>query len=291
MMKRALISSTMTILLISVLTGCAGNSKSEEESDIMVSQSEIVEETEKETVQEEVNEETVTPECEHRWKEATYSNPKICEICGISEGEPRNNYFKENNISIFEKPTELTTKICYWNKNNESDMDLVDGKLTVQEYKNEDSDEEGYNTVVLSVMLEFQIPYKWDGWHVNWNNQIYDLYSGRSLPSKDLPSGDEGYNYMTEVEVDGKIYTVEYTKENEWNDIEWYFDEAGNEVCDKKCTQKYVYKIPKEYDGLVYALIPSTEVPEYSDEIDETIEYALEDYEKGTQFFRITNNQ
>lgn len=279
--------SIVIAVLLTTMVGCGntGNAEQPLSETSTLEKTETTEEAKIATTIEETSEEA-EPECEHKWIDATYSTPKTCEICGITEGEPRMNYFEEKSIPISPSPTKLSTKLCYWDKDDTSDFIVLDGTLDIVDWSTEEADKD-YNTVTISVKIQSQLPYRDVSWHLNWDNDIYDLYSGTDLPGKDMPSGDDSQKYSTEVEFEGETYTIEYTKENIWNDWVYHDDGNGNQVHDMECTQTYVFKVPKGYDGLVYTLGSSTKPREYSDEIDETVSYAQECYEEGGQFFRI----
>ena len=108
--------------------------------------------------------------------------------------------------------------------------------------------------------------------NVAYNSGIYDLYTGRALPSRST-TGDAAYDYSATVEVDGTSYDISYSKNVQWMVLPL----DGGEVY-RRCNQNWVFEVPEAYDGLVYCAAdklsydPST----YSEEIDENEYYAMD---------------
>ena len=138
------------------------------------------------------------------------------------------------------------------------------------------SEKEGYKKVILYVSIACSgFEYNEEGGldeSLSYNNGVYDLYTGRALPTRST-TDDTTYDYTTTVEVDGVSYDLYYNK-----DVSWHWESPDGVEGIRFCDQVITFEVPKVYDGLVYCATdkvsydPST----YSEEIDESEYYAMD---------------
>ena len=243
---------------------------------------------------EETSEETEAV-CEHEWKEATYSEPKTCAMCGETEGEPKQTYFEEHGIQVKDAPVDCTVDaVLYESSNNELQM-ITDVTWQQLDCYSELAQEDGYQLVHVELSASLQLYYNGAMNHNYIGSWIsrgwYDWYTGRHFPSRSM-FGDDAAEYIVTVDVDGVSYDVSYTNDVEWEQDEWIYNADGNAFSEMKAHSTYIFRIPEGYDGLVFAVIPKTECSEEDwdfETIDESERYALDDdyYTEGTVFFRI----
>lgn len=153
----------------------------------------------------------------------------------------------------------------------------------------EPSDEkEGYKKVTLetevSMHLIYTDPSLQGEWRVAWSNDIYDLYTGRTLPARTI-MGTDGFDYEATVTYDGQDYPVYYSKNIEWTDMGSPMVGVQSDRGIYACHQTYTFLVPEAYDGLVYGLLPK-DAPSDTDadaqkDIDESESYALDDLAEG----------
>jgi hypothetical protein len=282
-----------TILICSIAIGLAGCQKSDSEA-VSTESTETAYETYYETESlsdTEVGTETV---CEHDWQDADYENPQTCSICGETQGERLLSYFEENNLTVADEPYTCTADGVIYNPDAWDDPDgqmVTDFTWTPVECYSEPDEEEGYRLVHLTLLISFQaLCYDElrDYYAFNFSNFTYDWYTGRTIPGKDI-IGNTDYDYSATLEIDGNTYDLYYSKENAWESDDWEYDDDGNGTKNVRCYQTYTFKVPEDYDGLVYAAAACSYYnPDESETetIDESETYALDDYTEGTVYFR-----
>ena len=297
-MKKRILALALAVMTTLMLAGCG---KAQET--VGGKEEEVKQET-----QEAAPEETATaePECVHEWVEATYAAPKTCKLCGETEGEPKQSYFAQYGVDVPDGPVDCTVDYIYYNKEDpETYCRVGDAVCTQTDCYAEPADEEGYQNVHLTLTVTLQPGCYYDAAEdVKYLRQtyyegIYDWYTGRMLPVRDM-SGDDAQEYAVTLDIDGASYEVSYSAEISWEQGEWVRDEAGNGTSSMTATKEYIFRIPEGYDGLVYCAIPRRE---YSGGIDtETVngldeakyiplDPSDEDYVEGMQYFRINRTE
>ena len=245
----------------------------------------------------------------HEWVEATYETPKTCSVCGATEGEPKQSYFAQYGVDVPDGPVDCTVDYIYYNKEDpETYCRVGDAVFTQTDCYAEPADEEGYQNVHLTLTVAMQPGYYYDAAEgVNYTsatfvNYMYDWYTGRKLPTRDM-RGDDAQEYAVTLDIDGVSYEVSYSKELSWEQGEWVFDEAGNATSSDTATQEFIFRIPEGYDGLVYCAYPKREYTELDTEtvtgldeaeyadLDPTDEETEEDKKiiEDQRFFRINH--
>ncbi len=238
----------------------------------------------------------------HTWAEATFAAPKTCTQCGETEGERKQSYFEEHGVDVPDGPVLCTVDAVIYNPDEpEKFQKVVDSTWEQTDYYTEPAEEEGYQIVHLVVTPTIQLYYDaatGGDYHMcQTTTGIYDWYTGRELPSRDMV-GDDTFEYGTSLEIDGVSYDVSYTKDM-WGEWEgWVYDNAGNGTNDGKVIHSYVFKVPEGYDGLVFAAIPKHEYMELDTEtvksVDEARYASLDEnedrYIEGIQYFRINRS-
>ena len=241
----------------------------------------------------------------HTWVEATYETPKTCSVCGTTEGEPKQSYFDEHGVDVPDGPVDCTMDYIYYNSDDpETYCRVGDAVFTQTDCYAEPADEEGYQNVHLKLTVTMQPGYYYDAAEdvtyssVRYTGSMYDWYTGRMLPVRDM-SGDDAQEYAVTLDIDGASYEVSYSAEISWEQGEWVRDEAGNATISATATKEYIFRIPEGYDGLVYCAIPRREYSELDTEtvsgLDEAeyipLDPSDEDYVEGMQYFRINRTE
>ena len=201
----------------------------------------------------------------HTWVEATYETPKTCSVCGTTEGEPKQSYFDEHGVDVPDGPVDCTVDYIYYNSDDpETYCRVGDAVFTQTDCYAEPADEEGYQNVHLMLTVTLQPGAYYDGAEgVNYTDMlfrsaIYDWYTGRMLPARDMDS-DDAQEYAVTLDIDGVSYEVSYSHEVSWENGEWVEDEAGNATLSNTATEEYIFRIPEGYDGLVFCAAPERE--------------------------------
>lgn len=101
MRKKVINMAIMAVASVPLLMAC-GNTAEPAANNAVISTA-VVENTPTEVPQEET--ESV---CAHEWKEATFSEPKTCTVCGETEGEPKQTYFEEHGALVKDAPVDCT---------------------------------------------------------------------------------------------------------------------------------------------------------------------------------------
>ncbi len=239
---------------------------------------------------------------DHVWAEATFAAPKTCTLCGETEGERTQSYFEEHGVDVPDAPVSCTVDGLIYNLDNpEEYQKVIDAVWEQTDYYTEPAEEDGYQLVHLDLAVGMYLYYDWDQ-DVYYLNSlvtmgVYDWYTGRMLPSRDM-KGDDAFDYTTTLELDGVAYDVSYTKNQRWEQGEWVFDNMENASSDFKGFFSYVFKVPDDYDGLVFGVFPRSEYREMDTEMVSGVEEAEyvtldesdEDYVEGTKYFRINRS-
>lgn len=238
---------------------------------------------------------------DHVWAEATFAAPKTCTLCGETEGERTQSYFEEHGAEVPDAPVSCTVDGVIYNRDNpETYQKVADSVWEQTGYNTEPAEEEGYQLVHLELHRTMPLYYdvQKDVWYTStdWSAGVYDWYTGRMLPVRDMKD-DDAFAFATTLEIDGARYDVSYTVDVQWEQDDWVYDETGNGSSVFKGIFSYVFKVPEGYDGLVYGAIPMREHMEIDTETvkGEEAEYATldetdEDYTEGIKFFRINRS-
>jgi len=188
--------------------------------------------------------------CAHVWTEANYQTPKICEVCGETEGNPLTPWFEEKGYSVNSMVVGETypyVTACYDDKSKETI-----GKVTVTEYKVFESDEtheakEGYEWRFVSVTLVF------DDENTKYYGASYNAWAGcyyignkeKAPDPEEIKAKGEGYFAQ---DYNGKEYEC-------WRRTGW------DSSWDKKnvLTAHYEYEalLPIGYDGAIFLFVNS----------------------------------
>lgn len=239
---------------------------------------------------------------DHEWAEATFAAPKTCTLCGETEGEREQSYFKEHGVEVPDAPVSCTVDAVIYNPDNpEKFQRVVDCVWEQTDCYTEPAEEDGYQLVHLGLTVTTQLYYdaaeKGDYYRNLVNMGVYDWYSGRYFPARDMED-DDAVEVVATLEIDGASYDVSYTKDLRWEQDEWVYDAAGNGSSNLKGIFNYVFKVPEGYDGLVFAAIPKREYREMDTETVKGVEEAIyanldetdEDYVEGKKYFRINRS-
>ncbi len=286
MRKKVINMAIMAVASVPLLMAC-GNTAEPAANNAVISTA-VVENTPTEVPQEET--ESV---CAHEWKEATFSEPKTCTVCGETEGEPKQTYFEEHGALVKDAPVDCTVDMVICDRYHPEQQMVTDDTWQQLDCYSEPAEEDGYLLVHLELLGTYQCYYdsakniEYGAGNLMMN--CYDWYTGRQFPFKDL-EGDDAAEYTTMIDVDGVSYDVSYTMDAKWEFGDWIADASGDQYMDCFDYLTYIFKIPEGYDGLVFAAIP---YPEYHEEdwdyenTDEGEKYAFDDeYVEGTVFFR-----
>lgn len=184
-------------------------------------------------------------------------------------------YFDANGIPVLDEPSDLEVHAVAYDMEDSTIQRTVSAQVSARVVVG-DAEKEGYKKVALYVTVTCSdFAYNEEGGldeDVAYNSGVYDLYTGRALPTRST-TGDTAYDYSATVEVDGTSYDISYSKNTQWMVLPLDGGEAY-----RRCNQNWVFEVPDAYDGLVYCAVdplsydPST----YSEEIDESEYYAMD---------------
>lgn len=184
-------------------------------------------------------------------------------------------YFDANGIPVLDEPSNFEVHAVAFDMEDNTIQRQVSAKGTAHAVV-AGSEKEGYKKVILYVSIACSgFEYNEEGGldeSLSYNNGVYDLYTGRALPTRST-TDDTTYDYTTTVEVDGVSYDLYYNK-----DVSWHWESPDGVEVIRFCDQVITFEVPKVYDGLVYCATdkvsydPST----YSEEIDESEYYAMD---------------
>ena len=217
--------------------------------------------------------------------EAASSEPEATAAPAVS------NYFAEHGVEVLPSLPEKSPKVyyCTWQKDNpDVYAQWDDADISFSQTVEPSDEKEGYKKVTLetevSMHLIYTDPSLQGEWRVAWSNDIYDLYTGRTLPARTI-MGTDGFDYEATVTYDGQDYPVYYSKNIEWTDMGSPMVGVQSDRGIYACHQTYTFLVPEAYDGLVYGLLPK-DTPSDTDadaqkDIDESESYALDDLAAG----------
>lgn len=238
---------------------------------------------------------------DHEWAEATFAAPKTCTLCGETEGEREQSYFEEHGVEVPDAPVDCTVDAVIYNPDNPEKFQRVVDCVWEQTDCYTEPAEDGYQLVHLGLTVTTQLYYdaaeKGDYYRNRVSLGVYDWYTGRKLPTRDMQD-DDAFEYVTTLEIDGTSYDVSYTEEVLWEQDDWVYDDTGNGSSNLIGIVSYTFKVPEGYDGLVFVAAPSREYKEFDTETVkgvEEAEYASldetdEDYIEGRKYFRINRS-
>lgn len=239
---------------------------------------------------------------DHVWAEATFAAPKTCTLCGETEGERTQSYFEEHGVDVPDAPVSCTVDAVIYNPDNpEKFQRVVDCVWEQTDCYTEPAEEDGYQLVHLELTVTTQLYYdaveNGDYYRNRVNAGVYDWYTGRHLPVRDMED-DDAFEYTTTLEIDGTSYDVSYTEGVLWEQDDWVYDDTGNGSSNLIGIVSYTFKVPEGYDGLVFAAAPAREYEEFDTERVKGVEEATyanldeadEDYVEGIKYFRINRS-
>ena len=212
---------------------------------------------------------------DHEWADATYTEPKTCALCGLTEGEPLPEpYFVKNNIA-FEQPQELDLPyaIVFQDAEGTKQVDIdgmwIEMGAGTAHYKfgeasSKPSEQEGYIdvTVPYEITLAAEIyqdssKYK-DRFKIRYNCTPFgmvDFYTGLLVPLDIYTANGGSAENRKEFEWDGRAYSIAatsgYDSEGGWSD--WKTEDGIIYHCtySLKLTTVLTITIPSDYDGAV----------------------------------------
>lgn len=276
--KNLIMSLAVVATMGMVLTGC-GNKP--EKVAVEVQETEEVQETQDDTVEEPTQEEEATEPTEEveATTEDTGTDTDTVDL-EIKEGDETvvdeqvevGDYLSEHGITITPQGTMMMTLA-----RNNSD-ELVD--TTVVTSVVEEPAEDGYtNTIFRAEIDKASINNDFNSYY-----GIFDRYTGYDLTftGNDVTFGNEGGTYtdVCVVEVDGQKYDCSYT-------FDW--DASGETTCVATLTVHH----PAEYDGVVFQMGKLTATREnFEMSLDDSVQRKLADYPElyeGHYFFTASN--
>lgn len=234
------------------------------------------------------------PACEHDWQPATFAAPETCAKCGETRGEARQTFFAENGLEAAGQLPAGEVPITYvvWLRDEPSVFLTPDNGAVTLSQTVADAEDPDYKLVTLSLEVVLPIVDRENilnaAYNYSWGNGIYDLYTGRVIPTSST-FGDTTKTLKAELEIDDIVYPVQCVKTTEWESTGWYEQEEGFYENDATCHWTLECLVPKGYDGLTFALLPTLEPPQ-EDDRDRSTLTVLEDIPSealaGTLFFR-----
>ena len=208
----------------------------------------------------------------------------------LAAGEPEQNYFGANEISIFqETPEALTLQYIRWAKADPSLYQLCQGSFRVDSCTVEPAQAEGYQVVTLKTTAELEqfldsetgTAYNW----VVWTYGAYDYYTGEQFNRRDTV-GSAVNEYTKNIVYNGREFPMTYTQTSDWAYGSWEYGADGNATASAVCRETWTFTVPTGYNGLVYGLFSTPEVPELDpDKLSTEVSYAKKDV-KSPQYFR-----
>lgn len=209
----------------------------------------------------------------------------------LADQDQSRNYFNANGIPILqETPQTLTLDYIAYVKDDPSTFLLRTGEFRVDQYTVEPAEAEGYQVVTLQTTSSLD-PYLsaetgTSYGQVRWTYGVYDYYTGRQFPRRDTV-GSAFNEYTQTISYNGMEYPVSYTHTSLWTfGQHWEIQEDGSSILPGICQDTWTFTIPSGYNGLVYGLFATPEVPGLDpDKLDTRETYAKKD-EKSPQYFR-----
>lgn len=200
------------------------------------------------------------------------------------------NYFDANGIPVLqETPQELPLKYIAWAEKDPSLCQLREGTFTVDSCTVAPAADEGWQTVTLTVTANLEkyldgetgTVYNW----VSWTYAAYDYYTGEMFPRRDTV-GMAVNEYTKNISYNGREFPVTYTQVSDWTHSGWSYEADGSATAAAVCTETWTFTVPSGYNGLVFGLFSTPEVPGLDpDKLDTATKYATKD-EKSPQYFR-----
>lgn len=305
MKKKFLTLILMASVSASVLAGCGNTAEPANSSNVATNDAETAEVADK-------TEEEPEPECVHEWVDATFARPKTCTLCGETEGEPKKSYFEEHGENVPDAPVACTVNVVNKVSENPEEYQMVtDGVWEQIDCYSEPAEEEGYQLIYL-VLSETSQNHYYAAQDIYYNStfnreRVFDWYTGRMFPVRGMENND-AFDFSTTLDIDGISYNVSYTKDVQWEWGDAVFDDNGDATESAKCYIAYTFKVPEDYDGLVFAAIPTNEyttsmnatetvsgtgTTEEGEENEEDVYYAFDEdfYVDGTKYFRINRQE
>ena len=247
---------------------------------------------------------------DHEWADATYTEPKTCALCGLTEGEPMPEpYFVKNNIA-FEQPQELDLPYAFVFTDAEHTKQVDINGMWIEagtahyklgEVSSKPSEQEGYIDVTVPYEVTFapEIYYdtsKYSGQYYNsWTFLgigLADCYTGLQIPTDIYTSNEGNAENRKEFEWDGRAYSIAatqtYDSEGGYSD-DWKTEDGiiYHMTYSAKATQVFTITIPSDYDGAVLYIYRGgeTEVDFGREEEDKNRdEYMIEEGETASDY-------
>ena len=202
-------------------------------------------------------------------------------------------YFSKNGLTVLPEPPKDQVAFSFVNYDNTVEKEnayfkVEQGKCNVEGISVNSSNKDGYQTITLTMrygMFVTRAP-EMDQMLLlgcSATDGLYDYYTGQELRTGYL-SGNSSASNTIQVTYGGKTYDLEYDKNAEWNQEEWYYDEeSGRMVSPFSCRMIYTITAPIDYDGLVCCIGNRTSLV-LDDSDDAAISYA--DNENNPVYFR-----
>lgn len=147
------------------------------------------------------------------------------------------------------EPDTISIKLFGWNANP---------PRQAKENQTYTTAEEGYQKIQLGLKLERHAKICADGTVLDqsgFNYGFYDYYTGAWLhPTKEAKNGEDVFTF--DLEIEGTTYTIECTNTFNRGTGPRTEQEDGSTLIDSWLSDNYEFKVPFEYDGLVFGILP-----------------------------------
>ncbi len=243
MKKKSLGFLAACMALLMSLTGCGDTGSEETMAPVQEQAEEPMAETETES-EDEGKEEEAEPE----------SEPEEAEVLA---------YVEKNGLKFCDG-TSVTLDGVRINPDDREDFDVIDSDWRIESITMEDSEDGKVITVKQKVS-----GYIWgneDGTVLKTDitmpgGLFCDTYTGTVIPTANMTE-DMETAYETEIEWDGKTYSIKREESAKWEDGEWEPDPEGegNVLHSTLCITD-ILTVSEGYDGLALILTPITEPP------------------------------
>ncbi len=276
-MKKLIISMILTGCMMAALTAC-GEAAPAAPVDPAGSAEEV-----KEAAAEEKEEAVDEDPCKdgHKWVDATCTEPKTCQVCGITEGEPLGHEWLENTPNYQQakicgrcdetegEPSEAEFEkkgfevVSDWNKEyditavcHDDESKTTQGKLSFTNFRAVPSDDElglkeakGYEWLIFDQVTKYgdenavKYGFKMVG------NLITDYYDTGNLDGAEGVELDPGKTDIDEI----KSFSVNYNGED-YPECKLLWGKYSAEWNEEKVaveTVPYYIRVPAGYDGII----------------------------------------
>lgn len=192
-----------------------------------------------------------------------------------------------------------STGIIYYKDNPERYHQTADCFVTVNEVTIAELEEEQCQMITVSLGVAMEGIYTADGIDfsecITASFELCDYYTGRIFPARET-SGDDAYEGSVVLEYDDIRLDIVYSCEVSFGQEGWIWQEEG--FYTKKLLFDVVYKIkvPKNYDGVLLAVVPVTKYTEESSDFDteksrNEDSYISDEQYDGVKLFQVGGKQ